>query len=424
MEDDHDALVCQFMQVTACISLSDAAQHLASCSWRLDEAVNLYFAGGAASSAPVVPKDEPAVRAPIPARSETIYGPSSSTARRQPRVRPTGWESEHDDAPAPAAERHPRRRRRRDEGTSSGGSSTDRAGAGPAGKKKKKTLAELFRPPLELTYKGRFHDAKAHAAGLSRWLLVNVQASGEFASHQQNRDVWANELVARAVRERFVLWQVDVDEREDGLDEGGKVSCYYKLAHDMMPHVLVVDPVTGELVHRMRAATDPNDMIAVAEKFAERRPVMPAKATKHRAGSSLAPPPRGKQEAPPVGSAASSSSNPSSEIAPCERKLGTTATKQVETVVDAGATPTCEMAPGPGEKLCKLRVRLPDGRALTKQFGAERGVGALFAFCRSEEERPFRLMRLAGGSMQQIGDENVSFDDLGLHMSTVFMVLC
>ncbi|KAM3371521.1 hypothetical protein ACQJBY_018759 [Aegilops geniculata] len=408
MEGDHDALVCQFMQVTACISLSDAAHHLASCRWRLDEAVNLYFAGGAASSAAAVQKDKPAVRAPIPARSETIYGPSSSTTRRQPRARPTGWESEQDDAPAPAAERHPRRRRRRrDEGTSSGGSSTDRAGARPPGKKKKKTLAELFRAPVELTYKGRFHDAKAHAAGLSRWLLVNVQATGEFASHQQNRDVWANELVARAVRESFVLWQVDVDEREDSLDEGGKVSCYYKLAHDMMPHVLVVDPVTGELIHRMRAATDPNDMIAVAEKFAERRPVMPAKAKKHRDASSAAP--------PPVGTAASSSSNPSA----------TTATKRVETAVAAAvAPPTCEMAPGPGEKLCKLRVRLPDGRALTKQFGAERGVGALFAFCRSEEERPFRLMRLAGGSMQQIGDENVSFDDLGLHMSTVFMVLC
>uniref|UniRef100_M8BQ95 Uncharacterized protein n=1 Tax=Aegilops tauschii TaxID=37682 RepID=M8BQ95_AEGTA len=333
MEDDHDALVCQFMQVTACISLSDAAQHLASCSWRLDEAVNLYFAGGAASSAPVVPRTSLLCALPSLPAPRQLYGPSSSTARRQP-------------------------------------------------------------------------------------------AGGESAAHQEIRDVGATELVARAVRERFVLWQVDVDEREDGLDEGGKGSCYYKLAHDMMPHVLVVDPVTGELVHRMRAATDPNDMIAVAEKFAERRPVMPAKATKHRAGSSLAPPPRGKQEAPPVGSAASSSSNPSSEIAPCERKLGTTATKQVETVVDAGATPTCEMAPGPGEKLCKLRVRLPDGRALTKQFGAERGVGALFAFCRSEEERPFRLMRLAGGSMQQIGDENVSFDDLGLHMSTVFMVLC
>ncbi|KAF7007139.1 hypothetical protein CFC21_022099 [Triticum aestivum] len=416
MEGDHDALVCQFMQVTACISLSDAAQHLASCSWRLDAAVDLYFAGGAASSAPVVPKDEPAVRAPIPARSETIYGPSSSTARRQPRAcRPTGWESEHDapaPEPEPAAERHPRRRRRRDEGTSSGGSSTDQAGAGPPGKKKKKTLAELFRPPVELTYKGRFHDAKAHAAGLSRWLLVNVQATGEFASHQQNRDVWANELVARAVREHFVLWQVDVDEREGGQDEGGKVSCYYKLAHDMMPHVLVVDPVTGELMHRMRAATDPNDMIAVAEKFAERRPVMPAKATKHRAASSAAPL-RGKQEAPPLGTAALSSSNPSA----------TTPTKQVETAAAAVAPPTCEMEPGPGEKLCNLRVRLPDGRAVTKQFGAERGVAALFAFCSSEEERPFRLMHLAGGSMQQIGDENVSFDDLGLHMSTVFMVL-
>ncbi|KAE8803578.1 hypothetical protein D1007_20529 [Hordeum vulgare] len=413
MADDHDALVREFMQVTACISLSDAAQHLASCSWRLNEAVDRYFAGGAAST---VQRDEPAVRAPIPARSETLYAPSSSTSR-QPRVRPTGWESEHD-APAPAADRHPRqhggRRRHRDEGTSSaGGGGTDEVAAeGPPGKKKKKTLADLFRPPVELTYKGRFHDAKAHAAGLSRWLLVNVQATGEFASHQQNRDVWANELVALAVREHFVLWQVDVDvdEREDGgLDEGGKVCCYYKLARDRMPHVLVVDPVTGQLMHMLRGATDPNDMVAVAEKFAERKPVMPAEAYKHRAASTGAAPPRIKEEAP------------------CERKL--MATKQAEAAVaSAGSTaPVCESemtTPGPGEKLCRLRVRLPDGKVVEKQFGAQRGVAALFAFCRSEEERPFRLMHLDGASMQPIGDENVSFDDLGLHKSTVYMVLC
>ncbi|KAM0874463.1 hypothetical protein ACQ4PT_037410 [Festuca glaucescens] len=255
-EDDHDDLVVEFMQVTACSSLTDAAQHLASCGWRLGEAVNLYFATVAGSSV-----EKETVRAPIPARSDTLYGAISSSASRQPpAAKPTGWESEHGNLVAAD------RRRRRDEGASA-----DNADDATAPAAKKKTLAELFRPPLDLTYKGGFHEAKSHAAEMSRWLLVNVQATGEFASHQQNRDVWANDLVVQAVRDHFVLWQVGVhDKRAD--DEGGKVSCYYKLAQDKMPVVLVVDPVNGQMMQKLRAATDPNDILVMAESFTETKP--------------------------------------------------------------------------------------------------------------------------------------------------------
>jgi hypothetical protein len=397
-EDDHDDLVVEFMQVTACSSLADAAQHLASCGWRLDEAVDLYFATVAGSSE--------AVRAPIPARSDTLYGATSS--RQPPAARPTGWESdsEHGNlvaAPADHRRRRRRRRRRRDDE----GASADNAE--PAAKKK--TLAELFSPPLDLTYKGGFHDAKSHAAETSRWLLVSVQATAEFASHQQNRDVWANDLVAQAVRDHFVLWQVDVGDDEG---EGGKVSCYYRLAHDKMPVVLVVDPVTGQMMRKLRAATDPNEILVMAESFADRKPIMPIRSANNNllAVSSTAP-----------------SSSPSGSSSGEKKEPAITARKQGEAVAAAAAAPIGEERTPGGEKACKLRVRFPDGQVLTKEFGAKCSVTALFAFCRSSvanngEEKPFRLMRFTGGSMQQISHENVSFEDLGLHMSTVSVALC
>jgi hypothetical protein len=117
-----------------------------------------------------------------------------------------------------------------------------------------------------------------------------------------------------------------------------------------------------------------------------------------------------------VGTTSSRNSSPSKSSSG-EKKLPTTR-EQGKTVTTPG-----------GEKSCKLRVRFPDGQVLTKEFGAKCSVTALFAFCRSSvanngEEKPFRLMRFTGGSMQQISHENVSFEDLGLHMSTVSVALC
>ncbi|KAM0894599.1 hypothetical protein ACQ4PT_024358 [Festuca glaucescens] len=414
-EDDHDDLVVEFMQLTACSSLADAAQHLASCGWRLAEAVNLYFAAVAGSSSSAEQKP---LRDPIPARSDTLYGATSSSAssRQPPAARPTGWESDSEHGnlvAAPADRRRRRRRRRRHDERASADNNTDDA-VEPAAKKKK-SLAELFSPPLDLAYKGGFHDAKSHAAETSRWLLVNVQATAEFASHQQNRDVWANDLVAQAVRDHFVLWQVDVHDRRGGNEnEGGKVSCYYKLAQDKMPVVLVVDPVTGQMMRKLRAATDPNDILVMAESFADRKPIMPRRSANNNL---LA-----------VSSAAPSSSPPGSSSGE-KKEPAITARKQGEAVAAAVAAPIGEgRAPG-AEKACKLRVRFPDGQVVTKEFGPKCSVAALFAFCRSSvanngEEQPFRLMRFAGGSMQEISHDNVSFEDLGLHMSTVSMALC
>ncbi|KAF0909275.1 hypothetical protein E2562_033590 [Oryza meyeriana var. granulata] len=208
------------------------------------------------------------------------------------------------------------------------------------------TLAELFRAPCELTYKGGFHDAKVHAARLSRWLVVNVQAGGEFVSH---------------------------------------------LDRAKLPAVLFVDPVTGQLMKRLHHVTDASDLLVAADKFTERKPAMPI-----RANRTIQPPTR-------------PSPNHQEQPAPAN------AEQEKPTAAVAAASR--------GGMVCKLRVRLPDGQVVIKEFDSKCGVHALFAYCWSAVgvEQPFRVM--AGAKEEVREDKDVCFEQLGLNMSTVSVLL-
>uniref|UniRef100_A0A0E0LJG1 UBX domain-containing protein n=1 Tax=Oryza punctata TaxID=4537 RepID=A0A0E0LJG1_ORYPU len=379
---EKDARLLEFMEVTSCYDVTLAARQLASCGWHLDRAVDLFYSGVEGGGRPSSSASA-SVRAPISARSDTLYGvpyPSAAATRRRRRTR---WESEEDAA---------LRRQREGEASTStsgyGGGRDDSDSDGeqpappPASKKRKpSTLAELYRAPRELAYMGGFHNAKVHAARLSRWLLVNVQAEYgdcQFASHLLNRDVWADETVAMYVRDNFVLWQADADA---DADEGSKVCCYYKLDRAKLPAVLFVDPVTGQLMERLHHVTDPTDFLMAAEKFIDSKPVIPTRA--NRTTAPLRPPYRNHQKTPAATAAA---------------------------------------------KVCKLRVRFPDGQVVGKEFGGQCGVDALFAYCRSVVgvEQPLRVMRMPAttSAKEEVReDKDVSFEQLGLNMSTVYVLL-
>uniref|UniRef100_A0A0E0Q6T9 UAS domain-containing protein n=2 Tax=Oryza TaxID=4527 RepID=A0A0E0Q6T9_ORYRU len=365
---ENDARLLEFMEVTSCYDVTLAARQLASCGWHLDRAVDLFYAGvveggGRPSSWSARHDGEEStssasastsVRAPISARSDTLYGvPYPSVGRATRRRRQTRWESEEDAAL--------RRQREGEASTSTSGygggrDDSDDEQPPPASKKRKpSTLAELYRAPRELTYRGGFHSAKVHAARLSRWLLVNVQAEyggREFASHLLNRDVWADETVAMYVRDNFVFWQAD---EGDSGGEGSKVCCYYKLDRAKLPAVLFVDPVTGQLMEKLHHITDPTDFLMAAEKFIDSKSFI---STTTRAN----------------------------------------------------------------------RITYHRLTVVGKEFGGQCGVDALFAYCRSVigVEQPFRVMRMpatAGAKEEVREDKDVSFEQLGLNMSTVYVLL-
>ena len=73
---------------------------------------------------------------------------------------------------------------------------------------KKRTLEELFKPPIDIIFKGDLQTARDSATSAKKWLLVNIQDACEFQCQVLNRDVWSNEAVKTILREHFIFWQV------------------------------------------------------------------------------------------------------------------------------------------------------------------------------------------------------------------------
>ena len=81
-------------------------------------------------------------------------------------------------------------------------------GGAASRKGKKRALEELFKPPIDIIFKGDLQTARDSAISAKKWLLVNIQDAGEFQCQVLNRDVWSNEAVKTILREHFIFWQV------------------------------------------------------------------------------------------------------------------------------------------------------------------------------------------------------------------------
>lgn len=119
-------------------------------------------------------------------------------------------------------------------------STSDIAGsADPSHANERRTLHELFRPPLDLMFRGSLISAREAGSLQNKWLLVNVQDSREFACQTLNRDVWSNQAVKEILKEHFLFWQVNHNS-----SEGIRYTQFYNVLS--FPHISIVDPRTGE----------------------------------------------------------------------------------------------------------------------------------------------------------------------------------
>lgn len=110
---------------------------------------------------------------------------------------------------------------------------------GPGSSFKKRTLEDLFRPPIDITFKGTFASAREAGTTLKKYVMVNVQNVKEFVCQALNRDVWSHDGVKAIVKDHFVFWQVYHDS-----EEGGKFKQFYRV--EEYPYIAIIDPRTGE----------------------------------------------------------------------------------------------------------------------------------------------------------------------------------
>lgn len=129
----------------------------------------------------------------------------------------------------------------------------------------KTTLQELFRPPLELMFRGSFVSAREAGQTQNRWLLVNIQNGKEFPCQILNRDVWSNQTVKDILKENFIFWQVYHDSFE-----GVRYSQFYNVSS--YPHVSIIDPRTGEQMKSWPTSIDHNSFCDSVLEFLTEHP--------------------------------------------------------------------------------------------------------------------------------------------------------
>lgn len=226
------------------------------------------------------------------------------------------------------------------------------------------TIDFLFPPPYELLYNGPFDQAKEAGIVRNKWLLVNVQSKEEFTSSVLNRDTWANEIVAQMIKDNFVFWQ-----EEDCTDEGRKVCTYYKL--ESVPVTLVIDPVTGQKMRSWNGMVEAETLLEDAMVFIDSNPSEYHANLIQKQRSRIA---RDDEENKKLDNQDEDVQNqkivhlPLPEEPECDRNL-----------------------------LCRVAIRLPDGRRIQRKFMKTDSIKLLWSFCSTlledSETKPFRFIQ-------------------------------
>ncbi|GJP31352.1 hypothetical protein CLOM_g11994 [Closterium sp. NIES-68] len=485
-EPDVGPLVASFIDFTG----SDdavALQMLQATSWRLEEAVQLFFAGGAeaagaqradadgggavgrgggggtgprdatppprSSSPPPAPAaatagggglgmggsmggGEEVVRAPLPVRREALYGDAYAlnrptlgvSARALAAAAPPVVDGFRDFGGEAAA-----RARARGEGQQ----------GGEGGAVRQASLASLFEPPYDILFAGSFDQAKQRAGAEGKWLLVNVQSTGEFASHMLNRDVWAVPAVKETITTYFVLWQVDA-----AAAEGAKVCGYYGVAG--LPVVMVLHPATGQRKRCWEGALSADQLLEDLMPFIDRAPQEGASLP----GGEVRPPkkprdvPEAAQGVGVVGrsgeedeeeqlrlalaaSLEGHSEGQKGEAGREEQGGGVGAGRddalheaEEQQGAQAGGAAAAEVEvpeePAVGTPAsCRIAIRCPDGARLQRRFLSLHPLEVLRAWCRQQlpeaaAGRPFRLSLALPGSAPLDLSSATTIADAGL----------
>ncbi|KAE8604806.1 hypothetical protein XENTR_v10014835 [Xenopus tropicalis] len=243
-------LLREFIAITGA-SESVGKHMLEACNHNLEMAVTMFLDGGGiaeepstssagSSTARPAPDLSDDVRAPIPQKQEILVEPEMFGAPKRRRPARSIFDGFRDFQTETIRQEQELRN-------------------GGAVDKKLTTLADLFRPPIDLMHKGSFETAKQCGQLHNKWLMINIQNVQDFACQCLNRDIWSNDTVKTLIREHFIFWQVYHDS-----EEGQRYIQFYKLPE--FPYVSILDPRTGQKLvewHKL----DPNSFVEQVTGF-------------------------------------------------------------------------------------------------------------------------------------------------------------
>ncbi|KAL9241723.1 hypothetical protein vseg_015799 [Gypsophila vaccaria] len=438
--NDQQSMVSSFLEIAVGQTADTARQFLQATSWKLEEAIQLFYIGnegGAVATPAYFPPAESTP--PVTNRSSSGFGndlPQGVTGLdggddvRAPL--PVIREALYDDAMLYGAMRNPSQgsavvafRNFEEENKHPGVWSSEPGGPSTAESSQDK-LAALYRPPFELMHQGPFEKAKLAAAAEDKWLVANLQSTTEFSSHMLNRDTWANEAVAQTIKTNFIFWQV-----YDDTSEGKKVCNYYKI--ESAPVVLVIDPITGQKMRSWFGMVHPDRLLEDLLPFMDGGPK-----THHSSLSNKRPRESSHKPAQKVQvetneedeelqrALAASMEGLQHSVQPdsVEKESVNTTEEGSSSTKKSVYPPLPEEPKADRNLLCRVGIRLPDGRRVQRNFLRADPVQLLWSFCSSQlgesETRSFRLTNAIPGASKVLEyDSGLTFEESGLSNSMI-----
>ncbi|XP_010458959.1 PREDICTED: plant UBX domain-containing protein 7 [Camelina sativa] len=444
---DEQRLVSSFLEIAVGQTAETARQFLQATSWKLDEAIQLFYIGNEGGMLPsgthtlpesndpmasqswgattdtgtqrMVQNDVDEVRAPLPVVRETLYGESvyyGAVRGGNSQPEPTSLIAFRNFSEEPKSPGiwEP------DEGASS-------ASASESASVPRDSLASLYRPPFHLMFQGSFEMAKATSSSQDKWLLVNLQSTTEFSSHMLNRDTWANDAVSQTIKANFIFWQV-----YDDTTEGRKVCTYYKL--ESIPVVLVIDPTTGQRMRMWSGMVEPENLLEDLVPFMDGGPREHfASLSKKRPRGSFSLTPHSKpkedvakdeeEEELRRALAASLEDNNMKDSSDDQ----STITPEAFTSAVLPAFPPLPEEPKGGDRSlqCRVGIRLPNGQRLQRNFLKTDTIQLLWSFCysqleESERKKPLKLTQAIPGESKTLEYEsNLTLEQSGVANSMI-----
>ncbi|XP_042509351.1 plant UBX domain-containing protein 7-like [Macadamia integrifolia] len=444
---EKQSMVSSFLEIAVGQSAETARQFLQATCWKLEEAIQLFYVGNDGGGLPPPSNSSPTENSsPLPeqslggpARNLENVGQDDGSEEVRPPL-PVKREVLYDDAilyrtsrmgyPSQEASSLVAFRNFGEEMKRPGVWESDQ-GAASSTENSQDNLASLYRPPFDLMLHGPFDKAKVTASDQDKWLVVNLQSTKEFSSHMLNRDTWSNEAVAQTIRTNFIFWQV-----YDDTTEGRKVCTYYNL--DSIPVILVIDPITGQKMWSWNGMVHPDRLLE------DLLPYMDSGPKNHH----IAHPHKRPRESPQISTQKAQATDDANEDEELRLALAASLESKKETLnlasTNASAADdsnadkeaeTCstkkytypslpEEPKGDRNLLCRVGIRLPDGRRLQRNFLLKDPIKLLWSFCYSQleeaETRPFRLTQAIPGASKSLDYEStLTFGESGLANSMI-----
>ncbi|KAL8535763.1 hypothetical protein ACS0TY_011416 [Phlomoides rotata] len=435
--NEQHNMVASFLEIAVGQTADTARQFLQATGWKLEDAIQLFYVGheGGLTTESVyspprgsdTPLNDPNlselgkeladndvtqdnVRPPLPVKRDVLYDNMARYGF------PRGENSSH------AAHSVVPFRNFEEEMKYPGVWEAEAGSSSSTDDKTQDNLASLYRPPFSLMFHGPFEKAKELARWKNKWLIVNMQSTKEFSSHMLNRDTWANEAVAQTIKTNFIFWQV-----YDDTEEGSKVCTYYKL--DSIPVILVIDPITGQKLHSWCGMVQPEKLLEDLLPYMESTPSDNHVSLPHKRPreSSQTPIPHVPSEYidedEELQRALAVSMENYKEVGEGDLKEVSDANPE-EKVKQPAYLPLPEEPKGDRNLICRVGVRLPDGRRVQRNFLRSDPIQLLWSFCYSElkeeKTRPFRLTQAIPGASRTLDyDANSTFEESGLANSMV-----